>query len=56
MLRMLSSLGLYSTRFEGPFLRDSVRFFETEGRLLIESASPEDFLSVGLDLVYHQHS
>ena len=44
LVRMLVSCGLYTHRFEVPFLSDSRRFFTTEGQSLIESNDVADYL------------
>ena len=44
LLRMLFSIGLYTDKFEYPFLTDSNRFFATEGQELIDSIDTPGFL------------
>ena len=44
LLRMLYAVGLYGDRFELPFLRDSARFFSTEGQVLMDSLDTSGFL------------
>ena len=41
---MLFSIGLYTDKFEYPFLTDSNRFFATEGQELIDSIDTPGFL------------
>mmetsp|Transcript_6002 Transcript_6002/g.17169 ORF Transcript_6002/g.17169 Transcript_6002/m.17169 type:complete len:735 (-) Transcript_6002:2064-4268(-) len=44
LLRMLSSLGIYSTAFEAPFLEETTQFFQEEGRRLMEELDPAGYL------------
>lgn len=44
LVRMLVSCGLYTHRFEVPFIADSKRFFMAEGQALIESNDVADYL------------
>ena len=41
---MLISLGQYHCKFQVPFLRDTERFFQAEGQVMIERSDPSEFL------------
>ena len=44
LLRMLFSVGLYTDKFEYPFLAESQRFFAAEGQELVDSLDTPSFL------------
>lgn len=60
LLRMLISLRQYHCKFQVPFLRDTERFFQAEGQVMIERSDPSEFLihvesrlSEALEMVKH---
>jgi cullin-4 len=46
LIRMLVLLGFYVDRFEQPLLKDSVRFFSTEGQTVLETSDIALFMQV----------
>jgi cullin-4 len=50
LIRMLVLLGFYVDRFEQPLLKDSVRFFSTEGQTVLETSDIALFMQVGIFL------
>ena len=44
LLRMLSSLGIYESSFQGPFLEDSRNFYELEGLSRMQGSDMPGYL------------